>query len=98
MPEERLSDGQNPPVACAQLRIFLHLKDIECLARGVHANPLVNDLVGRALRLRQLAGSTGWNIILLCDVNEGQQLLDYARAECPQCVEKIRNAAGVTCD
>lgn len=45
MSEKRLSDDQTPPVAAAQLRIFLRLKDIECLAGGVHANPVVDKLI-----------------------------------------------------
>ena len=75
-----------------QLKIFLHMKDIDRLATGVHANPIVSDLINRALRLRQFAGANGPNIAILCDENEGRELLDYAQVQCPECVEKIRSA------
>jgi len=75
-----------------QLTVFLHMKDIDRLATGVQVSPTVSDLINRALRLRQFAGGSGPNIAILCDENEGRELLDYARVQCPECVEKIRSA------
>jgi len=75
-----------------QLKISLHMKDLDRLAMGVHANPIVSDLISRALRLRQFAGAHGPHIAILCDEKEGRELLDYARVQCPECAEKIRSA------
>ena len=68
------------------------MEDIDRLAPGFHASPIVSDLITRGLRLRQFVGANGPNITILCDENEGRELLTHARAQCPECVEKIRSA------
>ena len=75
-----------------QLMVFLYMEDIDRLAPGFHASPIVIDLITRALRLRQFAGADGPNIAIFCDENEGREFLNHARAQCPECVEKIRSA------
>lgn len=75
-----------------RLAVVLDMKDIDRLAMGVQVNPVVSDLITRALRLRQFAGAAGPQITILCDENEARELLGHARTQCPECVSKIRDA------
>jgi hypothetical protein len=82
-----------------QFEIFFNMDDIECLARGVSDMSTVNELIFRGLRLRQLSGATGQDVLVLCSENEARELLLHAQAQCDQSVEKILRAfeiAGAT--
>ena len=82
-----------------QLVIFLDMEDIDCLVKGVSDTSTVSDLIFRALRLRQISGASGQDVIVLCSDTEARELLRHAQAQCEECVEKILRAfqvAGVT--
>jgi hypothetical protein len=82
-----------------QLVIFLNMKDIDCLAKGVSDTSIVSELIFRALRLRQMSGGSGQDVFVLCSDTEARELLRHAQAQCEECVEKIRRAfqmAGMT--
>ncbi|HKY09951.1 MAG TPA: hypothetical protein VJQ55_17010 [Candidatus Binatia bacterium] len=75
-----------------QLVIFLNMEDAKCLAGDVSDASVVGQLIVRALRLRQMAGSEGENVFVICDEIEGRELLKRAEVECPGSVEKILRA------
>lgn len=75
-----------------QLVIFLNMEDIRCLAEGVSDASTVGELIFRALRLRQLSGTEGQDVIVLCNETEARELLKHAQSQCQQAVDKILRA------
>jgi hypothetical protein len=75
-----------------QLVIFLKMEDATCLARDVSERSVIGQAIFRALRLRQMAASEGENIFVVCDETEARELLQRARDECHDSVDKILHA------
>ncbi len=78
-----------------QLTIFLNMEDAKCLARDAPDTSGVGQIIFRALRLRQGAGSQSDQVFVLCNENEARELLRRAQDECQECIDKILRAFDV---
>jgi hypothetical protein len=92
IPEEWRQRTPDQSSLIVRIKISLRLEDVDRLGAGVHASRAVNDVIMRGLRLRQFAGVDGSKVPIWCDAEEGRELLDYARAQCPECVDVLRSA------